>query len=152
KVLETSGSAVVLANELEAQRLTEWRRQLEGYAEQLEQTRQPLIAEETRLSGLREKVAQEQRELQERQVAQRQMMSQAEGSLREQREALTRMMVELKRLHHEVRERDEATVQLLRRQNEELRAALAQSMTPAECLAPTFGSFNPEPAATDSHV
>jgi hypothetical protein len=47
--------------------------------------------------------------------------------MREQREALTRMMGELKRLHQEVRARDEATVQLLRRQNEELRAALSQS-------------------------
>jgi pSer/pThr/pTyr-binding forkhead associated (FHA) protein len=126
KVLETSGSALALANELEAQRLGEWRRQLEQYAEQLEQTRQQLIAEETRMAGIRETVAKEQRELQERQVAQRQMMGQAEAGLREQREALTRMMGELKRLHQEVRSRDEATVQLLRRQNEELRAALGK--------------------------
>jgi len=127
KVLETSGSALALANELEAQRLGEWRRQLEQYAEQLEQTREALITEETRMAEVREKVVREQRELQERQVAQRQMMGQAEAGLREQREALTRMMSELKRLHQEVRSRDEATVQLLRRQNEELRAALGRS-------------------------
>lgn len=127
KVLETSGSALALANELEAQRLGEWRRQLEQYAEQLEQTRQELIAEEGRMAAVREKVAREQRDLQERQVAQRQMMGQAEAGLRDQREALTRMMGELKRLHQEVRSRDEATVQLLRRQNEELRAALGRN-------------------------
>lgn len=127
KVLETSGSALALANELEAQRLGEWRRQLEQYAEQLEQTRQEVITEEARLTGIREKTAREQRDLQERQVAQRQMMGQAETGMREQREALTRMMGELKRLHQEVRARDEATVQLLRRQNEELRATLSQT-------------------------
>jgi pSer/pThr/pTyr-binding forkhead associated (FHA) protein len=133
KVLETSGSALALANEMEARRLAEWRQQLEQYADQLEQTRQHLIGEETRLQELKERVAREQRELQERQVAQRQMMGQAETGLREQREALTRMMAELKRLHQEVRARDEATVQLLRQQNEELRTALAQSGAPAPC-------------------
>jgi pSer/pThr/pTyr-binding forkhead associated (FHA) protein len=133
KVLETSGSALALANEMEARRLNEWRQQLEQYAEQLEQTRQHLIAEETRLDGLKERIAREQQELQERQVAQRQMMGQAEAGLREQREALTRMMAELKRLHQEVRARDEATVQLLRQQNEELRATLAQSGAPEPC-------------------
>jgi hypothetical protein len=126
KLLETSGSALALANELEAQRLNEWRTQLEQYAAQLEQSRQQLIAEETRLAEVRDKVAHEQRDLQERQVAQRQMMSQAEAGLRDQREALTRLMGELKRLHQEVRARDEATVQLLRRQNEELRASLGR--------------------------
>jgi pSer/pThr/pTyr-binding forkhead associated (FHA) protein len=133
RILETSGSALALANELEAQRLNEWRRQLEEYATQLEETRQRMVADETRLSELRDKVAREQRELQERQVAQRQMMSQAETGLREQREALTRMMGELKRLHQEVRARDEATIQLLRRQNEELRASQAQPAAVAVC-------------------
>jgi len=127
KLLETSGSALVLANELEAQRLAEWRQQLEQYAAQLEQTRQEMVAEEARLAAVREKVTREQRDLQERQVAQRQMMGQAEAGLREQREALTRMMGELKRLHQEVRSRDEATIQLLRRQNEEMRTALGRN-------------------------
>src|SRR5262249_36958874 len=83
----------------------------------------------------------EQRDLQERQVAQRQMMSQAEAGLRDQREALTRLMGELKRLHQEVRARDEATVQLLRRQNEELRASLAHA-------APAAARKVPAPKAT----
>jgi pSer/pThr/pTyr-binding forkhead associated (FHA) protein len=133
KLLETSGSALALANELEAKRLNEWRHQLEEYAEQLEHSRQAIIAEESRLAEVRDKVTREQRDLQERQVAQRQMMGQAEAGLREQREALTRMMGELKRLHQEVRARDEATVQLLRRQNEELRSALAQAEPAAAC-------------------
>jgi len=133
RILETSGSALALANELEAQRLNEWRRQLEEYATQLEETRQRMMADETRLGELREKVTREQKDLQERQVAQRQMMSKAETGLREQREALTRMMGELKRLHQEVRARDEATIQLLRRQNEELRASQAQSAAVAVC-------------------
>jgi pSer/pThr/pTyr-binding forkhead associated (FHA) protein len=136
KVLETSGSALALANEFEAQRLGEWRGQLEQYAEQLEQTRQGLIAEESRSATVREQVAREQRELHERQVAQRQMMGQAEAGLREQREALTRMMGELKRLHQEVRSRDEATLQLLRRQNDELRAALGRNGAAAERREP----------------
>jgi pSer/pThr/pTyr-binding forkhead associated (FHA) protein len=127
KVLETSGSALVLANELEAQRLGEWRRQLEEYALQLEQTRQALIADETRISEIRDKAARDQKEVQERQVAQRQIMSQAETGLREQREALTRMMGDLKKLHQEVRARDEATIQLLRKQIEEMRGAMRQT-------------------------
>jgi pSer/pThr/pTyr-binding forkhead associated (FHA) protein len=154
KLLETSGSALALANELEAQRLNEWRAQLEQYAAQLEQSRQQLIAEETRLAEVRDKVAREQRDLQERQVAQRQMMSQAEAGLRDQREALTRLMGELKRLHQEVRARDEATVQLLRRQNEELRASLAHGEAPAARKVPvpkaTTASGRHEPAKSDS--
>jgi hypothetical protein len=43
------------------------------------------------------------------------------------------MMGELKRLHQEVRARDEATIQLLRRQNEELRASQAQPAAVAVC-------------------
>jgi hypothetical protein len=42
------------------------------------------------------------------------------------------MMGELKRLHQEVRSRDEATLQLLRRQNEELRAALGRDAAGTE--------------------
>jgi pSer/pThr/pTyr-binding forkhead associated (FHA) protein len=133
KLLETSGAALSLANEMEAQRLAEWRRQLEEYAGQLEQTRQGLLAEETRLATMREQIARERQDLQERQVGQRQLMSQAEAQLREQRDALTKMMGELKRLHQEVRSRDEATIQLLRKQNEEMRAAMAQQSAAVAC-------------------
>jgi pSer/pThr/pTyr-binding forkhead associated (FHA) protein len=133
RVLETSGSALALANELEAKRLNEWRAQLEEYAGQLEVTRQTLMADEARIGEQRDKAAREQRDLHESQVAQRQMMSQAEAGLREQREALTRMMGELKRLHQEVRARDEATIQLLRKQIEEMRSAVVQSEGVAVC-------------------
>jgi pSer/pThr/pTyr-binding forkhead associated (FHA) protein len=122
--LETSGAALVLANEMEAQRLAEWRRQLEEYAAQLEEARKGIVTEEERLTKLREQIDHEKYAFADRERRQRLMMEQAETSLREQREALTRMMGELKQLHHEVRSRDSATLHLLRQQNEELRAAL----------------------------
>jgi pSer/pThr/pTyr-binding forkhead associated (FHA) protein len=122
--LENSGSALVLANELEAQRLAEWRRQLEEYAAKLELARQNIVVEEERLTKLREQIDHEKYAIAERERRQRQMMEQAETSLRDQREALTRMMAELKQLHQEVRTRDAATIQLLRQQNDELRAAM----------------------------
>jgi hypothetical protein len=43
------------------------------------------------------------------------------------------MMGELKRLHQEVRARDEATIQLLRKQIEEMRSAVSQSESVAVC-------------------
>jgi hypothetical protein len=92
-----------------------------------------LIADESRISELRDRAAREQKEVQERQVAQRQMMSQAETGLREQREALTRMMGDLKKLHQEVRARDEATIQLLRKQIEEMRSTVGKPREVAVC-------------------
>jgi pSer/pThr/pTyr-binding forkhead associated (FHA) protein len=122
--LETSGAALVLANEMEAQRLAEWRRQLEEYAAQLERARKDIEVEEERLTKVREQIEHEKYALADRERRQRAMMEQAETSLREQRAALTRMVGELKQLHQEVRSRDAATLHLLRQQNEELRAAL----------------------------
>ena len=101
--------------------------ELNHFAQHLHRAGLALKLEEDRLTAERDQ-----------QARQRGLIEQAEAGLQKQRDELARMMAELHALHQTVRDREEAALQLLRRENAQLRQSLDMSVADS-CQLATSG-------------
>jgi len=112
-----------------AQHLVRLRKRNKPLAQQLDQlTRgfQAMQLEQQESMKTREEWTREQAEATARLAQQRAALAQAEASLREQRGGLTRMMAELKQMQEAIRSQQNAEVEALRQENQQLHQLLAE--------------------------